>query len=169
MQLIQFHLILTNRSLIFLNHSQSQFISCIYVIIAHCLSIPPSKINKTQYLSHIYQYSCICKIFSQFFFFSFFQNNYIFHYNYIDILHVMLPNLQLKFFFIFFVIENFKRILICRFVIGNIIVYRIIIILNILNKIVVCIELRVVKNFLIQLKVNKLMLLKYYICFFQSI
>lgn len=47
----------------------------------------------------------------------------------------------------------------------NIVVYRTIIILNILNKLTDCIALRVVKNWLTKLEVYRLILLKYYFYF----
>ena len=61
-------------------------------------------------------------------------------------LHVILPNLQLVFFFVCLIIESFKKILIRRLAIGSIVVYCTIIILNILNKTADCIELRVIKG-----------------------
>ena len=64
-------------------------------------------------------------------------------------LHIMLPNLQLILFCVCFVIENFKKVLICRLAIDSIIVYHTIIISNTLNKVTDCIELRVVKGWLI--------------------
>ena len=60
--------------------------------------------------------------------------------------HVILPNLQLVFCFICLVIENFKKVVICHFVMGSIVVYRITIILNTLNKVAHCMELKVVKT-----------------------
>lgn len=51
----------------------------------------------------------------------------------------------------------------------SIIVYYTIIILSILNKVGNYIELRVVKDWLIKLKVDRLVLLKCYFCFFKPI
>ena len=59
--------------------------------------------------------------------------------------HVILPNLQLILFFIYFVIKSFKKVFICCLAIGSIIVYHTIIISNILNKVADCIELKVVE------------------------
>lgn len=61
-------------------------------------------------------------------------------------LHAILPNLQVVLFFIYFVLENLKKILIHHFAIGRIIVYYTTIIPNILNQVVDNIELRIVKD-----------------------
>ena len=58
----------------------------------------------------------------------------------------MLPNLQLIVFFIHFIIENFEKVFIYYLIINNIIVYCIIIIPNILNKLADWIKFRVVKS-----------------------
>ena len=78
----------------------------------------------------------------------------------------MLPNLQVVLFMIRFIIQCFKKVFICYFTISNIIVYYSTIISNILNKMVHCIELKIVKSWSIKLKVNWLVLLKCYLCFF---
>ena len=62
--------------------------------------------------------------------------------------NVMLSNLQLVIFFICPIVESFKKVLICRLAIYNIVVYCTIIISNILNKVVDCIEPKVVKCWL---------------------
>ena len=63
--------------------------------------------------------------------------------------HVMLPNLQLVFFFVCFIIKNFKKALMRHLAMGSIVVYSTTIISNILNKMVDCMELRVVESWLI--------------------
>lgn len=60
--------------------------------------------------------------------------------------YVMLPNLQVVFFFICFVIENFKKVFIYHFAIGSILVYYTTIILNILHKVAHYMEFRMVKG-----------------------
>ena len=80
--------------------------------------------------------------------------------------HIILLNLQLELFFIYFIVKSFKKVLIYCLTMGSIIVYCTTIILNILNKVADCMELRVVEDWLRQLGVNKLVLLKYYFCFF---
>lgn len=49
-------------------------------------------------------------------------------------------------FLVCLIVESFKKVLICHLVIGSIVVYRIPIIPNILNKVVNYVELRVVKG-----------------------
>ena len=61
----------------------------------------------------------------------------------------MLLNLQLIFFFVYFIIKNFKKVLRYYTAIGNIIVYYMTIISNILNKMIDYIKLKIVKNWLI--------------------
>ena len=61
-------------------------------------------------------------------------------------LHVMLPNVRLVLFFVCFVIESFKKVLMRRLAMGSIVVYRITIIPNRLSKVADCIELRIVKG-----------------------
>ena len=63
-------------------------------------------------------------------------------------MYVILSNLQVVFLFICPIIECFKKIFMHRLVIGSIVVYYTIIISNTLNKVVNCIELRVVKGWL---------------------
>lgn len=58
----------------------------------------------------------------------------------------MLPNLQVILFFISFVIKNFKKVFICRFAMCYIIIYYIIIILNLLDKIANYIKLGIIKS-----------------------
>lgn len=60
--------------------------------------------------------------------------------------HVILPNLLLVLFFVCFVVENFKKILIYHLAMGTIIVYRTPIIPNILNKVANCMGLKIVKG-----------------------
>ena len=83
-----------------------------------------------------------------FFFPGFFQHNYIFHCNYIDMMHVILPNLELVLFVVCLVVKSFKKVLMLRLTIGSIIVYHTTIIPNTLNKVANCIEFRVVKDWL---------------------
>ena len=58
----------------------------------------------------------------------------------------MLPDLRLILIFVYSIIESFQNILIRCLIIGSIVIYYIIIILNILSKIADCIELRVVEG-----------------------
>ena len=60
--------------------------------------------------------------------------------------HVILPNLRLLLFFTRPVVESFKKIFIYRPAMGSIVVYHTTIIVNILNKVANCMELRVVKG-----------------------
>ena len=62
--------------------------------------------------------------------------------------YVILSNLRVVLFFVYFIVKNSKNVFICRLAISNIVVYRTIIILNILNKVVNYIKLRVVKDWL---------------------
>ena len=64
-------------------------------------------------------------------------------------LHVILPNLQLILFFVCLIVESYKKILIRHFAIDSIVIYRITIISNIQNKVVNCIEFRVIEDWLI--------------------
>lgn len=77
-----------------------------------------------------------------FFFPSFFQTNYIFYYNY-----------NTKFtgytFFIYLIINSFKKLFIYCFIMDYIIVFYIIIIQNILNKFANYTKLKIVKSWLI--------------------
>ena len=57
----------------------------------------------------------------------------------------MLSNLQLVLFFDYLIIESLKEVLIRLFVMGNIVVYHIIIIPNALNKMVNYLKLKVAK------------------------
>lgn len=50
------------------------------------------------------------------------------------------------YFFIGLIVESFKKIFMRYFIISNIIVYYTIVILNILDKVANCIEIRVVKS-----------------------
>lgn len=81
----------------------------------------------------------------------------------------MLSNLQFVLFFIYSIIKYFKKLFIYCFAINSIVVYYITIISNILNKIAIFIKLEIVKDWLTQIGVNRLMLLKYYLSFIYSI
>lgn len=59
--------------------------------------------------------------------------------------YIILPNLQLVIFFVCLVIERFKKVFICRFAIGSIVVYYTTIFSHILNKVAKRIKLRIVK------------------------
>ena len=61
----------------------------------------------------------------------------------------MLLNLQVVLFFVCPIVERFKKVFIHCLTMNNIVIYRITIMSNILNKMVNYIELRVVKNWLI--------------------
>ena len=58
----------------------------------------------------------------------------------------MLPNLRVIPFFVCLIVKSFKKVLMRRFAIGNIIVYCTTIILNMLKKVANCMKLRVVKG-----------------------
>ena len=60
--------------------------------------------------------------------------------------YIMLPNLQVVLFLVYFVIEIFKKVLIRCLAINNIVVYRTTIISNTLDKVTNCMELRIVKG-----------------------
>lgn len=60
--------------------------------------------------------------------------------------YIILSNLQIIFFFIYFVIKNFKKIFMHYFAIGNIIIYYIIKISNILNKVANYIKFMIYKK-----------------------
>ena len=60
--------------------------------------------------------------------------------------YIMLVNLQVVLFFVCPIVENFKKVFICRLTMSNIVVYRTTIIPNTLNKVANCIEVRVVKG-----------------------
>ena len=61
-------------------------------------------------------------------------------------LHIMLSNLQLILFFTCFIIENFIIAFIYYLTISNIIIYCIVIIANIPNKVIDYIKLKIVKT-----------------------
>lgn len=77
-------------------------------------------------------------------------------------MHIMLKNLRLILFFIFFVIKSFKKILMRHFAIGSIVVYCTTIIPNTLNKVVDYIKLRIGKCWSTKLEVDKPVLFKCY-------
>ena len=58
----------------------------------------------------------------------------------------MLPNLGLVLFFVCSIVENFNKVLMRRLAMGNIVFYCTTIILNTLNKVADCIELKVFKG-----------------------
>lgn len=58
----------------------------------------------------------------------------------------MLPALQVILFLICPIIENFKKIFMHYLAIGYIIIYRFIIILNVLNKVAHCIKFRILES-----------------------
>ena len=60
--------------------------------------------------------------------------------------HIMLPNLQVIFFFVYFIIESFDKIFMCRFIMSYVVIYHTTIILNALDKVVNCMEFRVVEG-----------------------
>ena len=62
--------------------------------------------------------------------------------------YVILPNLQVVFSLICAIVESFKKLFMRRLAIGSIVVYRTTIILNTLDKVANCRELRVVKGWL---------------------
>lgn len=63
--------------------------------------------------------------------------------------YIMLPNLQIVFFFVFLIVERFKKVFMRCLAMANIVIYYTTIISNTLNNIANCIELRVVKGWLI--------------------
>ena len=60
--------------------------------------------------------------------------------------YIILPNLQVVLFFVRLIVKNLKKIFMHRLAMGSIIVYYTTIILNILDKVANCMELRVVKG-----------------------
>ena len=58
----------------------------------------------------------------------------------------ILSNLQVIFLFFYLIIASFKKILNCHLIMSSILVYHTTVILNTLNKMVNCIELRVIKD-----------------------
>ena len=63
--------------------------------------------------------------------------------------YVILPDLQIILFFVFFIIENFEKVFIYHLAMSYVIIYHITIILNILDKVANCIEFRIVEGWLI--------------------
>ena len=61
-------------------------------------------------------------------------------------MYVILLNLQVVLLFIYLIVEHFKKVFKRRFAIGNIVVYRTIIISNTLNKVFNTIKLSIVKG-----------------------
>lgn len=61
-------------------------------------------------------------------------------------MQIIIPNLQLVFFFVYSMIENFKKVFIYYLTIGNIMIYHTTTISNILNKITDYVKFRVVKS-----------------------
>ncbi len=64
-------------------------------------------------------------------------------------MQIIIPNLQLVFFFVYSMIENFKKVFIYYLTIGNIMIYHTTTISNILNKITDYVKFRVVKSWYI--------------------
>ena len=60
--------------------------------------------------------------------------------------YVMLSNLQVVLFFVHLIVERFKKVFIYHLIIGNIVVYRTIIISNILNKVANGMKFGIVKS-----------------------
>lgn len=60
--------------------------------------------------------------------------------------YIMLQNLQVVLFFISLIIKSFRKVFMLYLVISSIVVYWITIILNTLDKVGNCMELRVVKD-----------------------
>ena len=60
--------------------------------------------------------------------------------------YIILPNLQVVYFFVCLIVESFKKVLIRRLAMSSIVVYRTTIILNTLDKVANYIKLRVVKS-----------------------
>ena len=60
--------------------------------------------------------------------------------------YVMLPDLRVILFFVYPIIESFEKVFICCLAVGYIIIYRTTIILNALDKITNCIELKIVES-----------------------
>ena len=61
-------------------------------------------------------------------------------------LYIMLLNLQLVLFFVCLIVESLKKVLMCYLTMGNTMVYRTTIILNTMNKVVDCMEFKVVEG-----------------------
>lgn len=61
-------------------------------------------------------------------------------------LHIILPNLQLVFFFVYTNIKSFKKVFIYCITISSIIVYHTTIIINILNKVADYIKFKIVNG-----------------------
>lgn len=78
----------------------------------------------------------------------------------------MMPNFRIIFFFICLVIKRFKKIFMSWLAVNYILVYRTIIILNALDKMANCMKLKIVKDWLIELKVNQPIVFKSYLCSF---
>lgn len=60
--------------------------------------------------------------------------------------YVMLPNLQVRLFFICLIVKSFKKVFMHRLAMGCIVVYCTTTILNTLDKVANCIELGIVKG-----------------------
>ena len=60
--------------------------------------------------------------------------------------YVMLLNMQVILLFIYFIVKNFKKVFIYYFIVDYIIIYRTIIISNILDQIASCMELKIAKS-----------------------
>ena len=57
-----------------------------------------------------------------------------------------MPDLQVVLFFVCFIIESFEKVFMHHFAMGYIIIYHIIIIPNVLDKMANCMEFRIVKD-----------------------
>ena len=60
--------------------------------------------------------------------------------------YVILPNLQVVFFYVCPVVESFKKVFMRCLAMGSIVVYRTTIILNTYNKVANCMKLRIIKG-----------------------
>ncbi len=68
--------------------------------------------------------------------------------------YIMLPDLQVGLFYVCPIVESFDKLFMRRLTVGCVIIYRITIIPNVLDKVVNCIECRVVQSWLTWLWVN---------------
>ena len=62
--------------------------------------------------------------------------------------YIMLSNFQVVLLFVRLIVERFKKVFMYHLTMGSIVVYGTTIILNTLNKVANCMELRVVKDWL---------------------
>ena len=115
----------------------------------YCSIMLASKINSIWHFCNFRHYGFDYIFYYQQFFIlstSFHHYYHIFHYNNICIVYIILSDLQVVLFFVCFIVESFVKVFMHCLIVGCIIIYCTILILNILDKMANYIEFRVVEG-----------------------